>query len=142
MDHTDALWKASHSYKISVSDLYYCDGSCVENGSRGLPGLEMEEDQAEETGLAETDTVPEETTTVSREELESKMEEESMPDLLESANPLEAAKMYEILYVTEPEESNTESKESLEAASTEKTAARKIYRIVVRPRAVSKRQEL
>ena len=83
----------------------------------------MEEDQAEETGLAETDTVPEETTTVSREELESKMDEESMPDLLESANPLEAAKMYEILYVTEPEESNTESKESSEAASTEKTAA-------------------
>ena len=63
MDHTDALWKASHSYKISVSDLYYCDGSCVENGSRGLSGLEMEEDQAEETGLAETDTVSEETTT-------------------------------------------------------------------------------
>ena len=123
LDHTDALWKASHSYKISVSDLYYCDGSCVENGSRGLPGLEMEEDQAEETGLAETDTVSEETTTVSREELESKMDEESMPDLLESANPLEAAKMYEILYVTEPEESNTESKESSEAASTEKTAA-------------------
>ena len=27
LDHTDALWKASHSYKISVSDLYYCDGS-------------------------------------------------------------------------------------------------------------------
>lgn len=75
------------------------------------------------------------------------MDEESMPDLLESANPLEAAKMYEILYVTEPEESNTESKESSEAASyqkkqQQKTSARKIYRIVVRPRAVSKRQEL
>lgn len=119
LNYADALWKVSHSYKISVSDLYYCDGSCVENGSRGLPGIEVEEDTTEETGHAETDTVPEETTTVSREELESKMEEESMSDLLESANPLEAAKMYEILYVTEAEESSTDSKE----ASTGETVA-------------------
>ena len=46
-----------------------------------------------------------------------------MRNLCRICNPLEAAKMYEILYVTEPEESNTESKESSEAASTEKTAA-------------------
>ncbi len=121
LDYADALWKNSHSYKISVSDLYYCDGSCVENGSRGLSALEMEEDTTEETGLAETDTVPEETTTVSREELESKMEEESMSDLLESANPLEAAKMYEILYVTEAEESSTADTSAEETAAESET---------------------
>ena len=68
LDHTDgALWKASHSYKISVSDLYYCDGSCARKMEAGLPGMEMEETRQKRLDLLETDMVPEETTTVSRE---------------------------------------------------------------------------
>lgn len=76
LDHTDALWKASHSYKISVSDLYYCEGSCVENGAVVFLDWRWKRTRQKrlDLELAETDTVPEETTTVSREELESKME--------------------------------------------------------------------
>lgn len=109
LDYADALWKVSHSYKISVGDLYYCDGSCQQSVDGVQTGMELETDQEPETQSAESDTELEETTVVSREELEAKMESEAMPDLLESANPLEAAKMYEILYVTEPEQGTAES---------------------------------
>ena len=112
--------------------------------ANGLSGLEMEEDQAEETGLAETDTVSEETTTVSREELESKMDEEFMPDLLESANPLEAAKMYEILLCDRTRGKQYREQRKFRSCIYRKNSSRKndqpgkIHRTAVRPRAVSK----
>lgn len=42
--YADSLWNASHSYKISVSNVYYCQGECLYGeDSRDLEGGEGEE---------------------------------------------------------------------------------------------------
>jgi len=57
LSYADKLWKSSHSYKISVSDVYYCQGECLysdrgdedredaqeTNGGLGQAGLTQEE---------------------------------------------------------------------------------------------------
>lgn len=106
ISYADSLWRNSHRYDISIGDVYYCDGACMETA--GIDDGQMQSEYSIPKEDAVQDENPE----------ESLMDEASAADavnaFLETANPLEAAKIFDLKY-------STNTAESVHTASEETT---------------------
>lgn len=136
ISYADSLWRNSHRYDISISDVYYCDGACLE--TNGVNDGQMQSEyETSGYGASQKDTQPNisqesisqesiSQEAISREDvsqagnsdespIDETFEADSTDVLLENANPLEAAKLFDLKY-------STNTAESVNAASEETTA--------------------